>query len=114
MTNLVVFHDHGSHILDPLLKVGFRHCFAVVETGDYMVSVDGQAGVPTVEVVCPSSYDLAAFYARQGFTVVEVGEGAASPMPLSISNCVGMVKSVLGIRALFAFTPYQLYRRLTR
>ena len=41
--NLVVFHDHGCHILDPLLEKGFRHCFAAVQTGDYWVTIDGKA-----------------------------------------------------------------------
>ena len=112
--NLVVFHDHGCHILDPLLEKGFRHCFAAVQTGDYWVTIDGKAGIPSVDVVCAKSYDLKSFYDSHGFTVTEVGEGQPLTLPLVLSNCVGMVKSVLGIRAPFAVTPYQLYRRLIR
>lgn len=111
---LVVFHDHGAHWLDPLLKPGFRHCFAVVQAGDYMISVDGLAGLPALDVVAASTYDLVGFYRDEGFTVVEVDEGIPIRVPCISSNCVGMVKAVLGIRAPFALTPYQLYRRLTR
>jgi len=112
--NLVVFHGHGCHWMDPLLKEGFKHCFAVVDNAGYMICVDGKAGKPDVEVVCGSDYDLKGFYVKQGFTVVEVGGGLPTICPLTLSNCVGMVKSVLGIRAFLAITPYQLYRRLTR
>lgn len=111
--SLVVFHDHGAHVLDPLLKEGFRHCFCVVDDGSYQIKIDGLAGLPHVEVVAPSGFDLMAFYAKEGFTVVEVANGAPPNLPLTLTNCVGLVKAVLGIQAFGVLTPYQLYRRLT-
>ncbi len=112
--SIVVFHNHGSHPLDPLLKEGFKHCFCAVQSGDYWIAIDGKMGLPSIEVVAPSDYDLAEFYAKEGFTVVEVGEGTAALLPLTLTNCVGMVKSVLGIQAFGIVTPYRLYRRLSK
>ena len=112
--NLVVFHDHGGHWLDFLLKRGFKHCFCVVQDGDYMIRIDGLNSKPKIDVVAGSSFDLRGFYAKEGFTVIEVEEGTPMKMPFTLNNCVGMVKTVLGIRAFGAVTPFQLYRRLSR
>lgn len=112
--NLVVFHDHGAHLLDPLLKKGFRHCFCVVDDGTYQIAIDGQMGLPHIQVVAGSDFDLKEFYVNEGFTVLEVGEGKAVRVPLILSNCVGMVKIVLGIQAWWVLTPYRLYKHLTR
>jgi len=109
--SLVVFHDHGNHVLDPLLKTGFKHVFCCVNDGDYWISIDGKAGLPDVNVVAKADYDLKSFYENEGFTVVEVDRGKPVRVPLVLSNCVGSTKAVLGIRGL-SVTPYQLYKRL--
>ena len=110
---LVVFHDHGCHWADPLLKRGFRHCFVTVADGPYWVEIDGLAGVPHVQVKCGTDFDLAGFYRGHEFTVVEVSIGESPPPgPLAVANCVGLVKTVIGLYAPLVFTPYQLYRRL--
>ena len=113
MKTLVCFHNHGAHFLDPLLKEGFRHCFVAVLSGDYWVRIDGMGGVPEIEVVAGADYDLATFYRAHGYAVVET-EQRATPLktPFVTANCLGMVKSVLGLRAPFVLTPYRLYRRL--
>ena len=113
MKTLVCFHNHGAHFLDPLLKEGFRHCFVAVLSGDYWVRIDGMGGVPEIEVVAGADYDLAAFYRRQGYAVVETEQRVRQPIaPFVAANCVGVVKAVLGLRAPFALTPYRLYIRL--
>jgi hypothetical protein len=110
---LAVFHGHGCHPLDRLLKPGFRHCFAAVLAGDYWVRLDGMAGVPAVDVVAAGDFDLAAFYRQHEYVVVET-EQRARPLrtPFVAANCVGVVKAVLGVRAPFAVTPYRLFRHL--
>ena len=113
MRALVVFHDHGCHILDPLLKRGFRHVFVALQNGQYWIRVDGMAAVPVVEVVAGADYDLATFYRAEGYTVVEVKVGDKSARgPLVNANCVGLSKGFLGIRQPFIITPYGLYRHL--
>lgn len=111
---LVVFHDHGCHLLDPLLKRGFRHVFCCISQGDYWILIDGMAGKPMVKVVAGTQIDLAAFYRNEGYTVVSVNEGPGVRSPLAVANCVGIVKAVLGLRAPFVWTPYQLYKFLRR
>lgn len=110
----MVFHDHGNHWLRPLLKEDFKHVFAVVQTDDHWIMVDPRNGTPVIEVVAPATYDLARFYRAEGFAVVETERRDVGPFgPVMLSNCVGAVKAVIGLRAPFVFTPYQLYRRLT-
>ncbi len=114
MKALVVFHDHGVGWLSRLLKPGFRHVFAVVRDDNYWISIDGKAGVPLFEVVVPSDYDLAAFYRRQGFTVIETRQRNTAPRsPFAIANCVGLVKAALAIRST-AITPWGLHEYLRR
>ena len=108
---LAVFHDYGNHPWDPILKTGFKHCFCSVASGEYWILIDSRMGLPHVEVVSHSAYDLKQFYEDQGYTVVAIERGRPTKLPFIHSNCVGMVKSVLGIKT-FAFTPYQLYRSL--
>ncbi len=112
---LAVFHDHGAHILDRFLKPGFRHCFVAVKDGNCWISIDGQVGVPVIEAVAPTDYDLAAFYRDQGYTVAETTRGTASTrLPFINANCVGIVKIILGIRVPAVLTPWRLYKYLTR
>ena len=109
---LVVFHNHGNHWLDPILKEGFKHVFCAVVDGDYWIVVDGRNGLPAVEVVAASTEDLKAFYENEGFTVIEVDRGSPLRSPLILNNCVGMVRAILGIRTSFVLTPYQLFKHL--
>jgi hypothetical protein len=112
---LVCFHDPAGARLPWLLKRGFRHCFACVLDGEHWLLVDGANGVPLVKLLQQADFDLAQFYREEGYTVVETAQGA-QPIrcPFSLANCVGLVKAVLAIRAPFTFTPWQLYRHITR
>jgi hypothetical protein len=115
MKAIVVFHDHGRHWLNRLLKPGFRHCFVAVQSGGYWIEIDARDGLPMVKVQCAADYDLAGFYRDNGFSVIEACQSARPPVgPVSAANCAGMVKAILGLRAPLALTPYQLYRRLSR
>mgnify|MGYP003126675651 CR=1 FL=1 len=111
---IVVFHDHGGHWLDPLLKKGFKHVFCAIRSGDYWIVVDGRTGGPVVQVVAGADYDLKSFYENEGYTVLVVERGTGLRLPLVLSNCVGIVKATLGLGHFGVLTPYQLYRRLKR
>jgi hypothetical protein len=110
----VVFHNNGDHPLDSFLKKGFKHCFCLIDDGTYIVMIDGLMGRPLIQVIAGSDYDIEEFYVKQGYTVVETTRGGPPNIPLILSNCVGLVKALIGINELTAFTPYQLYRRLTK
>lgn len=113
---VVVFTGDGSHRLAPLLKPGFRHCFAVVRDpkGPWIL-VDPARGVPRLSVIGLEDFDVARFYRDMGLTAVETAR-ADAPLyfPWTTATCVGMVKAVIGLRAPLVVTPYGLYRRLTR
>ena len=81
----------------------------------------------TLDVIAAESGDLAAFYRRHGFVVVETtvrrrpgrGDRRDAFRPLGalpvwrLSTCVGLSKAVLGLWAPWVWTPHQLYRHLT-
>lgn len=110
---LVVFFDPPEPRYGWLLKPGFRHVFAIVDDGAYWIMVDARDGSPVIQVLQTSDYDIAAFYrGESGYTVVETGQVGPLHWPLIATNCVGMVKAVLGLNAPLAITPWQLYRRI--
>lgn len=96
------------------LKKGFSHCYVVKDCGDTWVKCQPYMGFTDVTLwpkyICPNIEDLTGF---DGETVV--------PYDLQVNydkirgnicffNCVEVVKSFLGIKSFFTFTPYQLYR----
>ena len=110
---LVVFSPTSgtSDFLTRCLKEGFKHCFVVIDDGSYWIQIDGKAGIPEIEVVTNSDYDLVSFYRGEGYRVVETYR-RNRPMPhLVLGDCVGVVKAVLGVHS-WAVTPYGLYKRL--
>lgn len=117
---LAIFHDYGNHWADRWLKPGFRHVFVCVaakgaDEERRWVRVDAMDGLPQVDIVSDTKYDLASFYRAQGYTVVNVRRHYTMPIsPLVCANCVGMAKVMLGIRAPWVVSPWQLYRFLTR
>lgn len=106
----MVFHDRGL----PFLKRGFRHCFAAIEAGAWIV-VDPRADRLAVHAY-DRAFDLAAFYRGQGCTVVElvVPATAARRIAARPFTCVEVVKHLIGLAAPRAWTPWRLYRRLIR
>ena len=112
---LVIFRPEGDRWYSRLLKPGFRHVFCLLDDGDFWILIDGLVGVPFVQAVAESSFDVAGWYRDQGFSVIEtVKRNQAPRTPFVAANCVGMAKVVIGVRAAFAFTPYQLYRALKK
>lgn len=98
-----------------MLKRGYRHVFVCLDSDGWWVMYDPRAGLPVIQAVQPDTFDLATFFREQGYLVVET-EQAAKPImsPIIVSNCVGMVKVILGIRAWWIQTPYRLFNHLMR
>ena len=115
MRALVVFFDPVGARWEWALKVGFRHVFCVLESGDSWIMIDARDGRPVVEVVASSCFDLQGFYEEQGYSVIEM-ERPDRPLrsPVVTVNCVGLVCAHLCIRAPFAFTPWQLFKHLKK
>lgn len=121
MRALVVFHGDPTHWLARFLKPGFHHVFVCVlverDGQGWWVSIDPALGLPTINVECGPDGDLRGFYEDLNCTVIETERLPGQRLPRwswALANCVGVVKFVIGIRAPFCITPYQLYKRLTR
>mgnify|MGYP004244746981 CR=1 FL=1 len=112
-----MFHGTGHGPVSRFLAPGFRHCFVCVQDANGVwIRIDGQAGLPNIRAECGAGFDLAGFYRTQGLVVVECTDiDRRTPRsPLMLGTCVGAAKRILGLRAPFVLTPYQLYRRLVR
>ncbi len=116
---IVVFVDRVACWWLRPLKPGFRHCFAVLDRPQGWLLCDPlkdriELGVLDV----PASFDLPRFYAEQGHRVLLGRTPADRPgrIPLGIAplTCVVVVKRLLGVRAPWVHTPWQLFRHLTR
>jgi hypothetical protein len=112
---LAVFHGHGAHVFSPLLKDGFKHVFCAVDDGNFWTRIDMMAGVPEIETIAGSTFDLAAFYRDEGLTVVETVQCDRPPATaLWPASCVSLVKALLAIDAPHVLTPWQLFKYLSR
>lgn len=113
---LVVFvDDAGLRWLRPL-RSGFRHCFIAVHRGNVWIICNSLSHYTDLDVAigCTTA-EIAAWYRRCGFIVVEA-KTCTPPKrcaPMRPFTCVETVKRVLGLRAPWVITPWQLYRYLT-
>ena len=113
---LVVFVDATACPWLRPLRRGFRHCFAVLRAGPLWLACEPLKDRIELDVLdLPDGFDLGAFYSRQGHRVL-LGQRPGlesrprfAPAPLT---CVTVVKRVVGIRAPWVWSPWQLYRHL--
>lgn len=114
---LVIFMGEVSIRWAKLLRPGFRHCFTVVGRHEQWVIVDPMSNFTNLGVISgPSIDEVAEWYRQFGFTVIEtvVRREASSKFAWRLFTCVEAVKRVLGIRASWVMTPWQLYRHIAR
>lgn len=111
---LVVFHGRTRRWWAKLCRPGFRHVFVCVLANGFWVLVDPRSGGPRIETIAVEGYDLVNHYREQGYTVVPTGALPSRPIRWAwmVSTCVGVVKKILGIRAWWIQTPWQLYRHI--
>jgi len=112
----VAFAGAGKRPWSWLLRPGFRHCFVMLDDGRGWTTVEPLSSrIDVVRQPLAPSEDLPARYLRKGHLVLPAPlarpERADWPQPLT---CVAVVKRVLGLRAPFVLTPWQLYRHLLR
>jgi hypothetical protein len=113
---LVVFVDETACPWLRPLRRGFRHCFVVLRAGRLWLACEPLKDRIDLDVLdLPEGFDLARFYRSQGHRVLlgrrpRLGSGPRfAPAPLT---CVTVVKRVVGIRAPWVWSPWQLYRHL--
>jgi hypothetical protein len=113
---LVVFVDHASSLWLRALRPGFRHCFVALLDGSLWLTCDPLKDRIQVSILPVSArFDLAAFYARQGHTVLlgTINPNLPrQPFTLAPLTCVTVAKRLLGVRAPWIATPWQLCRLL--
>lgn len=100
------------------LKKGFRHCFVLFAdpvTGHWVI-YDPMADRSEIRVMDnPVSMDLPAWFQSKGCVACPaIRQAQSNPAPWGWLSCVGQIKKFLGIRHRFIWTPYQLYRHLTK
>lgn len=112
---LVVFSGRTGVRWLRWLRPGYRHCFVAVDDGIEWLTVDPLLHRLEIRASgLPSAFDLAAEYRRLALDVIEVAP-AAVPLrraPLGLFTCVETAKRLLGIRARWVLTPWQLRRWL--
>ena len=114
---LVVFSGRSGVRWLRWLKPGFRHCFVAVDDGIEWLTVDPLLHRLEIRASrLASDFDLAAEYRRMGLDVIEVmpASVALRCAPFGLFTCVETAKRLLGIRARWVLTPWQLYRLLSR
>ena len=99
-----------------VLRPGFRHCFALIASGDCWVLIDPLSHYTALRVVQqPAPWQPAPWFHAHGLTAIATN--AAEPprrlAPWRPYTCVEAVKRALGLRLPYVFTPWQLYRTLS-
>ncbi|MBD5398135.1 hypothetical protein HDR60_01350 [bacterium] len=98
------------------LRVGFKHCFLILEDNGYFFIVDPLS----------SKIELMSFHILGDKLIKElencdmkvvkafINENVPSSWKFGIFTCVEVVKRILGISSLRVITPYQLYKYLLK
>lgn len=111
----VVFTDQTDLWWLKFLRHGFRHCFVLIRFADIWISVDALAHKTEVmRLDVPDSFSIVGWLESQGDRVIHVPiqPNKATPLCPSLFSCVENVKRILGVRAPFIMTPWQLFKYL--
>lgn len=106
-----------KHWLFRWLDPYFQHCYAVKESPgkEFWMVVDANTSFTDIKLL--SKIDYPHIRAIEPMGVVLSVRAKIDPDKninvLNVFNCVEQVKALLGIRAFWVWTPYQLYKRLT-
>ena len=114
---LVVFSGDADLKWLKVLKPGFRHCFAILESDGRWIIYDPLSHQTEITVIEGLSIpELMGGYRKQGFHVVAWVWRTARfrPAPLGLYTCVEAVKRVLGIHAPLIITPWNLFNFLNK
>ncbi len=115
MKAVVVFSGkNGTHWAQSVLHEGFKHCFVVVlDYNNNWIVLDQTRDGPDIYFLGPEDYDVVQLYVNMGMRTLTVDVPRNRVIyPMMLSNCVGVVKSVLGLRKPFIITPLGLWRYL--
>jgi len=114
MEALVVFTNENAHWLGRLLHPSFQHVYCVLPTADgCSTEINlGAKGIQTF-TYAGTPFELMAYYLDLPNTsraeLVKYDPVERHLLTMSLNNCVGLTKQLLGIRS-WSLTPYQLHR----
>lgn len=111
---LVFCHDTEIAWLR-FLRPGFRHVFVALPVAGGWITLDPLSTRLEADYhPLPPDTDLAAWFRTRGHHVLPAAQRPPVPAqwPVAPFTCVTLVKRVLGIRAPWVQTPWQLYRHL--
>lgn len=114
---IVVFADDVCLKWLRPLRSGFRHCFVAVNRSDVWIISNSLSHYTDLDVAVDwTAAEISAWYHRLGCVTVETTTRTPVPRcaPIRPFTCVESVKRILGLRAPWVLTPWQLYRHLTR
>ena len=114
---LVVFTGEADLKWLKILKPGFRHCFAALESGSRWVIYNPLSHRTEIIVVGTDDvFRLIRFYRKQGLGMVPWVTKIVPPTPAPWApyTCVEAIKRVLGIHASRVVTPWNLYSFLKK
>lgn len=107
----LVFADHGSGPLAWLLRRGFLHCFVILATDDFAVTLDPLLHRAELRVIDGPLKPVLAQLEANGATITPI---AVQPGRRSWrgADCMRMAKRLLALSPWAAATPYGLYKTL--
>jgi len=112
---LVVFSGATDLKWLRVLRRGYRHCFALVQSDECWILYNPLSNGTEIEV-WPGDQEenLRAWLVQNGYEVIDevVRPLGRRTFPWAPFSCVEAVKRVLRVRAPSVFTPWQLYRFL--
>lgn len=113
----VCFEDaEPKHWLQRFMKPGFKHVMAFKYSpgGKFLIVVEPLFSHTSIDLIEATPENVAIMkLGCKVVTVITEHELSFDRGGICRFNCVEVVKSLLGIKSFFTFTPYQLYRRLT-
>lgn len=114
---LVVFTGEADLKWLNVLKPGFRHCFAALESGSRWVIYNPLSHRTEIIVVGTEDvFRLTHYYREQGLDMVPwvTQPPPPKPAPWAPYTCVEAIKRVLGIHTPRVITPWNLYSFLKK
>jgi hypothetical protein len=105
-----------KHWLMKYLQPGFQHCYAVKESpgGEFWIVINNTAVHTDVQLVSKVDYPHIRLLAPNSviLSIRAIIRPESYRHMFCVYNCVEVCKSLLGIKAFWCWTPYQLYKRL--
>ena len=114
----VCFKDvPNKHWVQRFLNKGFRHCYAFKESpgGKFIILVEPMRSHLDIDIVPLNKENFTKMTDCNKFVKVIVQYDLNKDRGhFCRFSCVEVVKSLIGVKSFWTFTPYQLYKRLLK